>query len=289
MSRLYLVIVAGTLAVGIPPVADAVPVTVEQPRAFGHTIGDVLTQRLLLGDDELAVTPPSGRVDAWFERRMARVETDASGRRWLAIDYQVVNAPRTLANASLPAQTLKARSGNDWHIAEWPITIGPLTPENLAAQGDLQVMRPDHEVGVLPTAPIHQRLNREAAGLALTLSAWLAWWLWRIRREAIRLPFARAWGEVRRFNGAAEGVEPAAWLSVHRALDATAGHVVTASTLGGLLTRAPHLRALQPQLEAFYQHSSERFFSTESVHAPYPLRDLSLALRDAEKRHHGGA
>jgi mxaA protein len=289
VSRLCLVIVAGALTAGVSLVAGAVPATVQQPRAFGHTIGDVLTQRLLLGDDELAAVPPSGRIGAWFERRMPRLETDAAGRRWLAIEYQVVNAPRTLTNANLPALTLKARSGHDWQIAEWPITVGPLTPDNVAAQGDLQAVRPDHEVGVLPTAPIRQRLNRLAAGLTLTLVAWFAWWLWRNQREAIRLPFARAWADLQGFDSAAVQAEPAAWLSVHRALDATAGRVVTASTLNGLLVSAPHLRALAPQLEAFYQRSSERFFATEPIHAPYPLGGLCLALRDAEKRHHGGA
>lgn len=289
MSRSCLVFVAGALAAGVAIAAGAAPATVQQPRAFGNTIGDVLTQRLLLGDDELAAAAPSGRVGAWFDRRLPRLETDASGQRWLAIDYQVVNAPRTLTNANLPALTLKGRSGNVWQIAEWPITMGPLTPDNVAAQGDLLAMRPDHEVAALPTALIRRRFDRLAAGLTLTLAAWLAWWLWRNRREAIRLPFARAWVELQRFDRAAVQAEPAAWLSIHRALDATAGQVVTASTLGGLLTSAPHLRALQPQLEAFYQRSSERFFATEPIHASYPLRDLCLALRDAEKRHHGGS
>lgn len=289
MSHLALVIVAGALAAVVAPVAGAAPTTVQQPRAFGHTIGDVLTQRLWLGDDELAAAAPSGRVGAWFDRRVPRLETDATGGRWLAIDYQVVNAPRTLTNAKLPALKLKARSGNDWQIAEWPITIGPLTLDNVAAQGDLQAMRPDHEVGALPTQAIRRRLGRVAASLALTLAAWLAWWLWRNQREAVMLPFARAWAELRRFDSAAVQAEPAAWRSVHRALDAVAGHVVTASTLGGLLSRAPHLRALQPQLETFYRRSSERFFATEPTHTPFPLRELCLALRDAEKRHHGGA
>jgi len=57
---------------------------VQEPRAFGYLLGDVLTQRILLqdGDREIgSVTPPSlGRTDTWLERRRVRTETDDEGR-----------------------------------------------------------------------------------------------------------------------------------------------------------------------------------------------------------------
>jgi mxaA protein len=283
------VIVGAMLAVSIAAQADAAPTTVQQPRAFGHVLGDVLTQRVLIGTDELASAPPTGRIGPWLDRHMPRVETDAAGQRWLVIDYQVVNVPRSLATVHLPALALKARSGNEWQIAEWPISMSPLTPDSVAAQGDLQALRPDRQISERPTAGPQQRLHGWLIALALTLSAWLAWWLWRNQREAVRLPFARAWRELRRHDRAAMSERPEAWHCLHRALADAAGSAAQAATLAGLLARAPHLQALQPQLEDFYRCSSERFFAAVPKREPYPLRELCLALRDAEKRQHAGA
>jgi len=282
-------IVGAVLAMGIAVQAGAAPATIQQPRAFGHVLGDVLTQRLLIGADELASAPPTGRIDPWLERRTPRVETDDAGQRWLAIDYQIVNVPRTLATVHLPALGLKARSGNEWQIAEWPISISPLTPDSVAAQGDLQALRPDRQMAERPTAAPQKRLQGWLGTLALTLAAWLGWWLWRNQREAVRLPFARAWRELRRHDRAAIAAQPEAWHSLHRALADTAGSAAQAATLAGVLARAPHLQALQPQLEDFYRCSSERFFAAVPKREPYPLRELCLALRDAEKRQHAGA
>jgi mxaA protein len=207
----------------------------------------------------------------------------------LLVDYQIVNAPRSLATVHLPALALKARSGGDWQIAEWPISIGPLTPDSVAAQGDLQALRPDRQMAERATAALRQRLQGWLGAVALTLAVWLAWWLWRNHREAVRLPFARAWRELRHFDRVAVAGRPEAWRSLHHALADTAGSAAQAATLAGLLARAPHLQALRPQLEDFYRCSGERFFEAVPKREPYPLRELCLALRDAEKRHHAGA
>jgi hypothetical protein len=95
---------------------QSVTATVEQPRAFGQVLGDVLSQRVLLeinGRDAGEVTPPSnGRINVWFERRKPHVEIDGEGRRWMVIDYltdvrgrrvvascRVANQPRTADTA----------------------------------------------------------------------------------------------------------------------------------------------------------------------------------------------
>lgn len=267
--------------------ADAAAPAVQQPRAFGYVLGDVLTQRLPIGADELAAAPPAGRVGPWLDRRAPRIETDAAGLRWLAIDYQVVNVPRTLATVHVPALALKARSGRTWNVPDWPVSIGPLTPDTVAAQGDLQSLRPDRELAEQPIAALRQRLHAGLIALALTLAAWLGWWLRRNRRETVRLPFARAWHELRRFDSASMAAEPDAWRCLHRALAATAGSAAQAATLPGLLARAPYLQSLQLELEGFYRCSGERFFAAAPQAATYPLRELCRALRDAEKRHHG--
>ena len=266
--------------------------TVEQPRAFGHVIGDVLTQRVLLEQAgrplQPGALPSAARIDLWLERRPSRIETDAEGRRWLAIDYQVINAPRALTAVSLPALSIATASGEPLALPAWPISIGPLTPLEVAAQGDLQPLRPDRPVAPLPTYALGQQLKFSVLALLAVLLAWLGWWGWRNRREAQQLPFANAWRELKRIGDPAS---PEAWRVLHRALNRSAGRVVHHASLPQLMAEAPYLQPLQPRLEEFYRESTRRFFFAESVAAAaqpegaYPLRPLCRALRDAEKRH----
>lgn len=287
MSRAAGRLGAFVLALALCGAAAAVdvPATVEQPRPFGHVIGDVLTQRVLLRHDgaalQPAALPPADRVGLWFERRAPRVDVDDDGRPWLVIDYQVVNAPRALTTAPLPALSLATRGGPTLVVPPWPLTVGPLTAPDAA--GGVAGMRPDAPVAPRATAPIERRLRASLLALGAVLAAWLAWAGWRRWHVARRLPFARAWRELRRLDPASAE----AWLSLHRALDATAGRVVHAATLGALIEERPHLRALQAQLEGFFRHSGERFFAGDAAAAGFELRALGRALRDAERRAHG--
>jgi mxaA protein len=171
-------------------------------------------------------------------------------------------------------------------VPAWPISIGPLTPAHVFAQGELQPLRPDRTVAELPTAGVERQLHRALAMLAAVLVAWAGWWAWRNWREARQLPFARAWSQVR-----LHGEDKAeAWLALHHALNQTAGHVVQAATLPRLLGHAPHLMPLRAELEGFYRESSARFFavdvaSNDATAPQFPLRDISRALRDIERRH----
>jgi mxaA protein len=263
--------------------------TVQEPRAFGYLLGDVLTQRILLpaGDNDVgAVTPPSiGRTGAWLERRPARIETDADGRRWLAIDYQIVNVAPTLTRIALPALRLASASGATLQVAEWPLSIGAMTSADAFDAGDLQLMRPDRPAPAVPTAPLRREVSIALALLLLTVLSWLAWWLWRNGRESARLPFARAWRQMQRLGEPGADTSADAWLCLHHALNETAGHVVHAGSLPSLFARAPYLQPLRTQLEQFYQQSTERFFTPAPAVAPYPLRGLCRSLYRAEQRH----
>lgn len=286
-------VLLGAIA-GLAPSAEPVAATVEQPRSFGHVLGDVLTQRVLLEHAgrplEPGALPAAARVDVWLERRTARIEADAQGRRWLAIDYQLVNAPRALRAIALPALRIATASdGPTLALPAWPVSIAPLTPPEVFGQGDLQPLRPDRPVAALPTDAIERQLRLSLAALLGVLLAWFGWWAWRNAREARRLPFAQAWRELQRIDDPASAQ---AWRIVHRALNTSAGHVVHGAGLPRLLAEAPHLRPLQARLEDFYRESTRRFFASnpdtagaDPPYPPYPLKPLCRALRDAEKRH----
>ncbi len=265
----------------------------EQPRSFGHVIGDVLVQRLLLQVDgrdvQPAALPPSDRVGLWLERRQARLERDASGRPWLVIEHQVINAPRALTEARLPALAVAIGDGATLTLPAWPIRIGPITSAESLGADEAAALRPDRLVAAGAREPIERRLRLSSALLALVLLAWLGTWAGRNALEARRLPFASAWRRVRRL----EADDPQAWRALHQALNASAGQVVQGSTLAALLdapsarpTLVP-LRALRGELEAFLRASEARFFAdvTGDAHVPpYPLHRLARALRAAERR-----
>ncbi|MEX3638136.1 calcium incorporation protein MxaA [Paraburkholderia sp. BR14320] len=273
--------------------AAEVAAHVQEPRAFGYVLGDVLTQRVLLeadGRDIGAVTPPSvGRTGVWLERRPVTLETDANGRKWMVIGYQVVNAPQTLTQITLPALTLTSAAGTQLQVAEWPASIGPLTPQTVFAAGDLQPLRPDRQAPMLATSGWRRQIAWALGLLLATLLVWASWWWARNRREAARLPFARAWRQMQRLPETPAASSNDAWVCLHRALNETAGQVVHAASLSALLARAPYLQPLRAQLERFYLASAERFF-TPAPHAVENAGELSLhalcrALYRAERRH----
>lgn len=255
-----------------------------EPRAFGYVLGDVLNQRVLIdgtaADIASNALPTAGRIGVWLERRPSRIATGADGHRWLVLSYQVTNSPQSLTTIELPALTLNL-NGAPLRIAAWPVSIGPLTPDATAGAGDLQPMRPDRLPPREPIGRIERLLGAWLGALAVVLIAWAAWWQLRNRREAARLPFARAWHDL----AAANANDLAAWRRLHHALNETAGRVVQHDRLAPLFARAPWLEALREPLEQFYQQSAARFFATGVPAAAYPLQQLARELYLAERRH----
>lgn len=267
----------------------AAATVVQQPRGYGHVVGDVLVQRVSLdggnGRAETPVMPPTARVNAWFDRLPSRIEVDSQGQTWLRLDYQVINAPRDLVLAALPSFEVATKSGKTLTVPEWPVSIGPLTPDVVYERGDLQALRPDVLASAYPTHEAWRTVLGWVALLALTLLAWGGWFVWRNLRDASRLPFARAARDVQRLAraGRLEGTD--GWVSVHRAFNDAAGRVVQAESLPALFARVPYLIPMKPDIERFYAASSERFFSRAPASASgVQLDELSRRLRQAEKR-----
>jgi mxaA protein len=272
----------------VSPLATASDAQVDQPRPFGHAIGDVLTQRILLVEDgrpfEPAALPGPARLGVWFERRGARIERTDDGRRWLAVDYQVVNAPQALATIRLPAWELAGSNGAaPLRVAAWSVAVAPLAPPATAASAGSPALRPDRPAPAIATAPLERRLAAAALALVACLAAWGAWLGWRAWQAARTQPFARALHALR--GEAGEG--PAAWRTLHEAFDRTAGEVARPATLPRLFERAPHLRPLQARIERFFAQSQARFFGDApagptSGDAESP-RALCHALRRLER------
>jgi mxaA protein len=223
-------------------------------------LGDTLTQRILLrsaGQEvEPVAYPPTERAGLWFARRSSKIERGEDGRRWLAIDYQLVNAPQTLMTVNLPAITLKSKAGSVLAVPEWPISVAPLTPRAAFAKGGLQELRPDHAAPMMPTLKLQRQLEIWLSAFALTVVLWFGWWLVRALRAAANQPFASALREIRQ----TDNNNAAAWLALHRAFDRTAGRALQTTTLQVLFKRAPHFESQRPAIEEFYAESNVRFF-----------------------------
>lgn len=262
-----------------------VPAHVEQPRAFGHTVGDVLVQRVRLSGDHgpVAVTRPlaPGRIGLWLERRPVRETRDADGARWLVIEYQLINAPQALTALALPALDI-ATSGPLLSVPAWPFSAAPLTPRTaFAPEGGLGALQPDRPAPAIDTVPIRRRIGLWGALCAASLLAWGGWFVWRNGHARRNQPFARALRELRGLPDDA----PGAWQALHRAFDRTAGRTLQPASLPRLFERAPQYASLRSDIERFYAQSAERFFGSGPQGDPLPLHRLARRLRSLEKRH----
>jgi mxaA protein len=283
-----IVLLAAAPARALMPKVDA---TVEQPRRYGLMVGDLLVQRVLLEHEgvplQLKELPRKERVAVWFSRYGSREDTDAAGRRWLVLTYQLINSAKDVTTVTLPAQSLVVNSPQGelpLEIAEWPVSVSPVTPRFVDTPSGLPALQADLPVPLPDSAPLAHRLRLTLAALACVLLLWLGWTRWRDFQAARHQPFARAWRELRSLSTE----DPQAWRNLHRAFDATSGSVVQIATLAQLFERAPQFLPLQERIAAFYAASAARFFAGSRVgadpHATQDLRELCRQLRRIEKR-----
>lgn len=278
------------------PPQPTITLSVREPRAFGHVIGDELEQRISLrAPAGFALDPKSlpraGRTGLWLELAPPRLTADRVGgatRYRLTLDYQIINAPEQVRTVELPELELVfVGRGNRFtaSIEEWPITIAPITPTFVLARAGLQQMQPDAPP-TMPDAGRYGWLTLLWAAAIIALLAGRA-----VSRRAI--PWMRH--GTRPFAQAAHDIAKLARLPtdrstyrrglqrMHRAFDATAGHAVFGESVAALFVARPELLAVRSDIEQFYAASQREFFG---VHAGAPSLDEVLALarrcRDAE-------
>jgi len=272
------------------PGAVAVSAASSQPlRDFGYFIGDVLTQRVPLQIDgqnlQLAATPPNERVGRWLRRLSSTRQRDATGQDWLLLEYQVINSPRKPVTVSLPALHLDVVDGEPLLVDPLPISISPLTPASGAGEDEPPGMRPDRAPVPPDTGQAMQGLQFGSLALAITLAAWLGWWLWRLYARSERAPFAAAFHRLRCLDARRLDENPDAWLALHRAFNATAGRSITGSNINLLIGQAPWLASQQPRIDEFFRFSGLRFFAQDPRPSSFALFEFARELQRAEKRH----
>jgi mxaA protein len=304
-TALMTMAVAVTAAADLPATPAAKPAArpvvhaiVEQPRAYGHTIGDLMQQRIARGTPAapflLAEVPRIGRVGASLWRRRSDEQIDARGQHWLTIEYQLINTPQSLSVWYLPV--LKLRAKNDSAVLTVdaaPFSIGPTTPPQPYEVAALPALQLDAAPAPVATGPLERRIRLAARALAAIVLVWAGLIGWRHLRRGRHLPFARALQDLRRLQpgGGTQAADPlAARRRLLHALNDTAGEVVRPATVGRLLARAPYLAPEQAALASFVQESHAVFFGGQAVTAQADTADvgqLARRLRRLERRHAG--
>jgi mxaA protein len=270
---------------------------VDEPRAYGWRVGDVLSRSAAvevpdgLELDESSL-PQVGRQGQAFELR--RVVWDAArrgGRHRLSLEYQIFLSPPEVRTLELPPVVLRFGGrprAQELRIDAWPVTVAPLVPVAVSPRRGLGELQPDAEPPPIDIAGTRQRLWAYAAALASVLVA-LAWTAlgpaWAARHAR---PFETAW---RQLNGTPAGTEPlrAALRLLHEALNRSAGAVLFEPGLAAFLTARPGYAPLRDDLVLFFRLSRREFFGDGADAAALPpdprrwLLEFCRRCRDVER------
>jgi mxaA protein len=273
--------------------------TTEEPRAFGHQVGDVVTRvvwidvpaGLTLDADSL---PAPGRLSAALDlRTLSRGDEGIAGgtRVRLELVFQVFAAPVAPRIVDLPTLKLRFDGGGrsqELRVDPWPLAVSPLGPEAASPRHGLGELRPDQPPPAADTGML-RAVVVAGTTLAALIGAWLAavffglpWWSRRHR------PFGLAWRELqaaRRRGALAEEAAACATITrrLHAALNASAGHVLFAEGVEAFIAAAPRYAPLHADLQSFFERSRGAFFAAAPADDPHWLLDLARALRDAER------
>ena len=286
------------LLVAMAPAARADPQVLtaqsDQPRAYGYSVGDVVTRRirlqvpsgLKLVEDSLPRVGGQGRA---IELRRVVLRRSFGGTpEELELEYQVFLAPRELRVLEMPPIELRfdgVPRAQTVRVDAWPVSVAPLAAVDASPRDGLGEMRPDREPMTIATAPLRWRLIVWAA-IALLLLAYLAhvyigvpWWNRRHR------PFGLAWQALRGLPAQPDAVQRRrAFEQLHAALNASAGEALFEPGLDGFVGARPRFAPLRAELGEFFALSRAEFFGAggAAVDGRW-LREFSKRCRDAER------
>jgi mxaA protein len=276
---------------------ELLSVRVDDPRAYGHSVGDVVTRHATIEvPDGLTLDPNSlpqpGQRGRALELRKVNLEPHGHTLD-LRLEYQVFLAPRDVRVLEMPPVMLQFTGkprDQTLRIDAWPLSVAPLVPVDVSPRNGLGELRPDVEPPLVDTAPMRTRLVAEALVAALLLLylahvyVGLPWWTRRHR------PFGVAWRTLRKAGSdASPAARRGAFERVHAAINRTAGEVLFESGLDRFVAVHPRFKGLRGDFGEFFARSRHEFFSPASVTPQGGADDMAwLAAfcrrcRDAER------
>jgi mxaA protein len=259
---------------------DTIELAVDEPRAFGHSVGDVVSRGITLRVpkslrlDEASL-PSIGRRGTALELRRVQWqrhgESDAD-RYELRLDYQLFLAPREVRTLEMPPLMLRfegAPRAQEVRVDAWPVVAAPLGPLDASPRHGLGELRPDSPPPLIDTRAARWRLQAYAV-VALLALGYLAWvylaWPWWLQRHR---PFGRAWQELRGLSATSSLDEVRAAIQrLHDALNRTAGQVLFEHGVDRFVAAQPRFAPMQGELATFFRRSREAFFAHDTEALP---------------------
>ena len=282
------------LACGAAAADDTLSARSDEPRAFGYTVGDVVSRGIALHVphglrlDEQSLPQAGARGRALELRRVVLHKSFAGVPDALLLDYQIFLAPRELRVLEMPAIELRFEGGTrpqTLRIDAWPVTVAPLAAAEPSSREGLGELRPDHVPPLVDTSAARLRLA-VAGGLVMLLLGYLAQVYlvmpWSAQR---RRPFGRAWKALRTLPQRPDAAQRrAAFERVHAALNETAGEVLFEPGLDRFVALRPRFAPLRADLARFFASSRVEFFAggDEAVDGRW-LTALCRRCRDLER------
>lgn len=273
-------------------------VSVLNPRPFGYVIGDMLIQQITVKLDSGAVLdekslPKVGRINAWLELRSAEVSEDSAmsdGQYDIKLTYQLPNSPLEIKTLELPAQKFLFNhlgKVSEAKTAEWPITLAPITPEEVLARDGLEALRPDLSPPGIDTTGYRLRVFAYTAVLAAIVLYWVYRFFGIPFLARRRRPFTLAYRELSKLQGLpAESAFTQAMARLHQALNQTAGKSLFAENVDQFLANHPSRGRLAPLMQQFFALSRQEFFATGVASQQRSLQwlmDFCRTWRDVER------
>jgi len=286
--------------------AHAAKVYIDEPRPFGHFIGEVVTRTVTVeldpGEESVlpASIPRKGPVAYWLELRDIWVDdkTADGGGLSMRLDYQGFYSALQPKVLDIPGFKLRVRSaGGELRAVTVPpakVLYSPLREivpeENPVVPAD--ILRPDAMAAALPERP-HRRSALLAAALVGLLALLLAhrYSLFPFGTRSGR-PFTRA-ARAMRWTTANHEVDDHRYrellLVVHRAIDEAAGRRVLLTDLDQIARTNAAIDEHRGRVAGFFKASRVAFFSgrTSEAREELPATELQELMDDlaaAERR-----
>lgn len=271
-------------------------------RSFGYFVGDLVTARIdVLAEDgfrlQTASLPRPGPLTTSLDLRDVQIADAPAGnaRLWrITLTYQTFYVPLDVREIDIPRVSIRFASGAEQRTVEapaWKVSMSPLR-EVLPPKREnaTDYMRPDGVVARIDEAAA----TRSSAIFALSTIAALvllardrAWPPFHARPTRSFALAARRIARLAR-RGANAQARLDALLTLHRAIDRTAGRRVFAEDLSEFLSPRPEFDPLRPALEQFFSTSRIVFFGTangrrQEIELPQIL-SLARELAACERR-----
>lgn len=259
------------LGCGAAAAQDTLGASSDEPRAFGYTVGDVVSRRIALHvPDGLTLDeqslPQAGARGRALELRRFELHKSLTGvPDALLLDYQVFVAPREVRVLEMPAIELRFDGRprpQTLRIDAWPVTVAPLAPAEPSSRDGLGEMRPDRDPPRMDTSAARMRLALEGSAVLLLLAYLAQVYLvmpWAAQRAR---PFGRAWKTLRALPQQPDAAQRrAAFERVHAALNETAGEVLFEPGLDRFVALRPRFAPLRDDLARFFASSRAEFFA----------------------------